>query len=128
MNKNYFRARSIKTSEWVYGYVYPYIRKNCSEDWLMRNLRETGNASFIIDPDTICQYTGMNDINEKMIFEGDIIKYTDDSTHCPHPSYKEDCITDVKYEQGAFYPLAEHETVDVEVIGNVFNDSELLES
>lgn len=130
-DKNYFRAKretSENISDWVYGHVYPHREKDGYEDWLLKDADKNGNVSYIIDTDTVCQYTGMKDIHGNMIFEGDIIKYTDDSTDCPIPSYKEGCITDVKYEMASFYPLNEFETVNIEVIGNVFDSPELLDS
>ena len=57
--------------EWVKGYLYDDI--GC---WKIKQF-EFDRADYVnyeIDPETICQYTGMTDINDAKIFEYDIIQ------------------------------------------------------
>lgn len=78
--KPIFRAKEKHKNKWVYGFYYEqtdthgktigYIRKDLGEDKF---------AKFTVDPMTLCQYVGIQDVNGNMVFENDICKYTVDS-------------------------------------------------
>ena len=104
-----------------------------------------GKCEFLIDPETICQYTGLTDKNGKKIWEGDIISYQRDNDDCPFPN------KDTKKRLGKVFYQGFRSTFAigmgrngsrsinddlwkyvqngnrVEVIGNVFDNPELLE-
>ena len=80
----------------------------------------------------IMQYIGFTDINGKEIYESDIVRVVDSYTE--KGCLVSDFIGLIKYGNGSFYVSDSDETysdyrmmdLEIEVIGNVFADSELL--
>lgn len=105
---------------WVEGYL---------ED---ENHINDGKCEFLIDPETICQYTGLTDKNGKKIWEGDILSgYLDDDF--PEAETR---VLVLWQENGWCAKQLEcngYEKLDVwyseyfEVIGNVVDNPKLLE-
>lgn len=80
--------------------------------------RYYAGSSFEVVPETVGQYTGLTDKNGKKIFEGDIVKISNDE------------IFEVKYEDGGFTAglfLGDWDYGHVEVIGNIYDNPELME-
>lgn len=107
---------------WIEGYL-------CDKNYI--NSPEL-DGEFLIEHETICQYTGLTDKNEKKIFDGDIIS----ALFLNHLSKPEIRIGIVIYEKGAFSILWKDEIYgksflgyvkDVKVIGNIFDNPELVE-
>lgn len=130
-----FKAKRKDNGEWVEGY-YVYCRKR---HYILPVLNkaigfdEREDEWVEADPNTICQYTGLTDKNGKKIWENDICdrkeKYPEIVTY-----NKGDWQLDYSYALGkekhfcacnlGFYAC---ERECVEVIGNVFDNPELLE-
>ena len=72
--------------------------------------------------DEINQYTGLHDKNGKEIYEGDILKapYSDCSTQ--HKVYFEDGCFKLQFKD-----LDEWSEKEIEIIGNIYENQELLE-
>ena len=105
-----------------------YIAVDSMTDWGLPN----EFRCYEIDPDTLCQYTYQNDVNGNKIWENDICDRKE-----PFPEIvkmqKGDWILDYSYAVGrencycnlGFYVC---ERNSVEVIGNIFDNAELLEA
>lgn len=128
MRENLFRGKHIHAFTqnkhldgiWVYGYL-------CDENYI-NSLKLKGE--FLVDPKSVCQYTELPEKNGKKIFEGDIVKQDDDIG----------IVKFGKYDNGFHYGFYIEWSTDtmlrpelafwnsrIEVIGNIFDNPELLE-
>lgn len=123
--------------EWVKGYLYCDTGK-----WVIKQF-EYERADYIdyeIDPETICQYTGLTDNSGRKIWENDIIKYHFGDTYAliKYGEYQS-CFDSRKAGHIGFYADWQGEEdlrkdlgywinmIDTLIIGNIFDNPELLE-
>lgn len=122
-----FKAKRLDNGEWITGYYalmhgYHYIMP-----------KDDYSIWYEINPDTICQYTGLTDKNGNKIWENDIVRKSDVNAlgwsrvrNCK-VSFDEMGYWLLTTEYGDGYWLGEFAAEQIEVIGNIFDNPELLE-
>ena len=128
MREILFRVKRLDNGEWVTGNLF--VSDTDSRTHILVGSR-IFTIEWEVDPSTIGQYTGLKDKNGKRIFEGDVAKVMQG---------KDKDIAYVGFENGAFmlYPKTGniyertlwsywYNDWDVEVIGNITDNPELLE-
>mgnify|MGYP000893586422 CR=1 FL=1 len=116
MREYKFRGKRIDNGEWVYGYVYKDALIGC-------NILQTKPclAAIMVDPSTAGQYTGLKDKNGKEIYEGDVVRLFG-GEYC-QGYYEHDQTIVVK---SAYDIVAMEESENVQLLGNVWDNPELL--
>lgn len=84
-------------------------------------------------PDTICRCTGLKDKNEKLIWENDIVKYGNGNFYKAfwrdnYYQFSWVCVKSDIFQIGAKWDLWRFKSSEIEVVGNIFDNPELLES
>lgn len=125
-----FKAKRLDNEEWVQGYLYGIWEKR----YILWGMTNDVPNMIEVDPSTICQCTGLKDKNGKLIWENDIcdrkeeypeiVKYNNGDWTLDY-SYLKGKESGYCYCNLGFYVL---ERKCVEVIGNIFDNPELLES
>lgn len=130
-----FRGKSINGGKWLYGYLGEakgkVLQSIYKEKVIFENLEwfNTDNFGYVVNDymvveETIGQFTGLYDRNQKPIYEGDIVQW-------------EECVADYTFitqksevfyseNSASFEPLNEFDYCDFEVIGNIHDNKELL--
>lgn len=137
MREILFRGKRCDNGEWVQGY---YIRAEhhwhnhgIHKDWITLGASANGgwfalHNKYAVKSETVGQFTGLTDKNGKKIFEGDIVQGKDRlEKHLEVFGY-------IDHKNGSFVITGDFMThyrwldYEVEVIGNIHDNPELLEN
>lgn len=138
-----YKAKRADNGEWVIGNLItnvffrlgqsiPYIlcpdkaEYDCFEDFTEEN------GIFEVRPDTICQCTG-RDKNGNLIWENDIVKDEQGNLYkafwqSNYYQFSWVCVKSEIFLIGAKWDLWRFKSSEIEVVGNIFDNPELLES
>jgi len=133
MREILFRGKRKDNGKWVYGYFVQicgegFIITKDEISWVI-SIGQFDISYCDVIPETVGQYTGVKDENNKRIFEGDIIEYRDDMGKIMGKG-----IIEYDYKNGGYevirlnlnyYPMVLSSCC--RIVGNKWDDPELLE-
>lgn len=123
-----FRAKRTDNEEWIEGLPSCDINGNLTEFEVYRGFANCEIAD--VDSETVCQWTGLTDKNNRKIFEGDICKIHSDSIDeedgCFSVEWDEGDARFALYGEGLTVDFGNYHGHECEVIGNIFDNPDLL--
>lgn len=139
MNDRYlFRAKRIDNGEWAEGFYALIGKKHViiskeSEGYYTEFIEERHGYEIVeVDPSTICQCTGLKDKDGKLIWENDVVFATDDDGNS---GQVDTGVGEVDFLEGLWYIGGNVQNAlydinkihQIKIIGNIFDNPELLE-
>ena len=121
MREILFKAKRKDNGKWIEGYYQKRYDLLGNEEHLIFHADSYNVWEYAeIDPETVCQFTGLCDKNGKKIWENDILRFTQQD---------ETKIGVIKYNAPIFtyFGLMRWSLYKDEVIGNIFDNQELLQ-
>ena len=123
-----FRAKRTDNEEWIEGLPSCDINGNLTEFEVYRGFANCEIAD--VDSETVCQWTGLTDKNNRKIFEGDICKIhsgpIDEEDGCFSVEWDEGDARFALYSVGLTVDFGNYHGHECEVIGNIFDNPDLL--
>lgn len=148
MREILFKAKQIDNGEWIEGSLidldidsgYCYIVQPYKKASILPIIFLITDRMKLVDPETLCQFTGLCDKNGNKIQENDIIKYHFGEIYAPIKyGYYQNCFDSQKTEHVGFYVdwtgdkcLRKDlgywiDMVYAMPVGNIFDNPELLQ-
>lgn len=132
MREILFKAKRINNGEWVEGYYQKrYDLLGNEEHLIFRAYSYTVWEYTEINPETLCQFTGLCDKNGKRIWENDVVWLVCDGKEHIYQIVWDNSELDFKATKGEENYGTNYEYLlccdEIEVIGNIFDNPELLQ-
>lgn len=123
MREILFRGKTLYEGEWITGYL---SKEPADSNYYIQPVGK--NICDVVNPETVGQYTGVDDCTGRKIFEGDLVKGFDNYTG----EIYQDVTGLVKFYKGSFgaewsgcfepFSITDDEII---VIGNIHDNPEL---
>ena len=125
-----FKAKRIDNRERVVDYIARYGHTGKEKYYIIPSYASDLYA-IEVDPSTICKCTGLKDKNDKLIWDNDIAKDEKGNLYKAfwqknYYQYSWICIKSNFLPSGAQWNLWSIKSFEIEVIGNIFDNPELL--
>ena len=134
MREILFKAKRLDNGEWVEGSL---ISTEDNSGFILRSktkaLIPKGTNTFCstecyeIDQTTLCQYTGLTDKNGKKIWENDIVRNEEGDIGVVQWFEEHAAFMIWNKTKNCVCYLAENDFLKIEIVGNEFDNPELLE-
>lgn len=131
-----FKAKRIDNGEWVVGTLLHKSSSfsiECDEYYIFDGIETSSNDDlYLVDPSTICQCAGLKDKNGKLIWENDIVRDEHGNFYKAiwqnnHYQFSWSCVKSDVFLIGVKWDLWSFEIFGIEVVGNIFDNPELLD-
>ena len=129
MREILFRGKRLDNGEWVEGaFVGKYDPMLCiSYAFIVaQKPKDSFVTWYAVDPDTVCQYTGLTDNVRQRIYEGDIVSILPDDGEMGVIKWADDEAMFVLEADVWCANFDNYFSTDLEVIGNIHDNPELL--
>ena len=142
MREILFKAKQIDNGEWIEGSLidldidsgYCYIVQPYKKASILPIIFLITDRMKLVDPETLCQFTGLCDKNGKKIWENDIVLVIYENRYYEK---KELSTGRIVFIRGAWYiggkvwnelyAIDDDAIFQVEIVGNIFDNPELLQ-
>ena len=139
MREILFKAKQIDNGEWIEGSLidldidsgYCYIVQPYKKASILPIIFLITDRMKLVDPETLCQFTGLCDTNGKRIWENDVVWLVCDGKEHIYQIVWDNSELDFKATKGEENYGTNYEYLlccdEIEVIGNIFDNKELLQ-
>ena len=139
MREILFKAKRKDNGEWIEGSLidldidsgYCYIVQPYKKASILPIIFLITDRMKLVDPETLCQFTGLCDKNGKRIWENDVVWLVCDGKEHIYQIVWDNSELDFKATKGEENYGTNYEYLlccdEIEVIGNIFDNPELLQ-